>query len=616
MTLSARQSPIMASEAELGRYHLVVELARGGMGNVYLAAMRGPGGFAKLLAVKELKSELSSDGAYVAMFLDEARLAARLSHPNIVQTNEVASEGSRHYMVMEFLDGRSLHRILRRLGGRFPVAAHLRVIAESLAGLHYAHEVQNFDGAPLGIVHRDVSPLNVFVTFAGQAKLLDFGIAKALDSSQHTKVGVLKGRVAYMAPEQAKGDKVDRRADIYAAGVMLWEAAARRRLWPGYAEVEILTELFREGPRPLQSVCPDAPEDLDRICARAMAHDPHERYATAAELQSDLEEHLAGRPDAMSMRDIGVFISRTFADEREKMNVVIDEALSRVRGVPRSGVRPTAKEQFSDVPTSANVTSVDVAKPNVRPLTPSQRSSPGNASSLASLSRSAPATTVALGSVRRAPQSRAWSPKHLGLAAAGASALLLGIMFGGRWATRHSHMAAAPAAAPAAATTQFLPPMARNEGELIELAVRVTPASAQITVDGASVANNPFRARYRKETGIHHIVASADGYESRVEDVSFGTDVSIDVSLSKRANQPQTQPFVPFNRSSSLPASPPSPWSTRAQIAKRTPVATAATATAEPPDAPPPAASKADVSASGGRSPLRPIATANPYGSP
>src|ERR1700685_2482638 len=168
---------------ELGKYHLVAELARGGMGIVHLAAAQGPGGFNKLLVVKELKPELSHDECYVSMFLDEARLAARLTHPNIVQTIEVGSEGDRHYMVMEFLDGRSLHRLVRRFKdqGGFPVAANLRLIAEALLGLQYAHDLQDFDGQALGVVHRDVSPLNVFVTFDGQAKVLDFGIAKSID---------------------------------------------------------------------------------------------------------------------------------------------------------------------------------------------------------------------------------------------------------------------------------------------------------------------------------------------------------------------------------------------------------------------------------------------------
>src|SRR5580704_8184150 len=287
MQSSAREA---APATEIGRYRIVAELARGGMGIVHLAVSQGPGGFNKLLVVKELKPELARDETYVAMFLDEARLAARLAHPNIVQTLEVGSEGSRHYMVMEYLDGRSLHRTIRRFrdSGGFPVGAHLRVLAESLLGLHHAHELVDFDGQPLDIVHRDVSPLNVFVTFDGQTKIIDFGIAKSVDSSLETKTGVLKGRVAYMAPEQAWGHEVDRRCDVYSAGVMIWEAAAGRRLWPGMGDVEILARLLREPPPTLCTVRPDAPEDLEAICARAMEKRPEERYSSTAELLEDL----------------------------------------------------------------------------------------------------------------------------------------------------------------------------------------------------------------------------------------------------------------------------------------------------------------------------------------
>ncbi len=312
------------------------------MGNVYLAIAQGPGGFHKLLVVKELRPEFSDDETYVAMFLQEARLAARLTHPNIVQTNEVGSDGGRHYMIMEFLDGRSLHRVCKYLArqGGMPVGAHLRVIAEALRGLDYAHELRGFDGEPLGIIHRDVSPLNLLVTFDGQAKLLDFGIAKAVDSSLETQAGVLKGRIAYMAPEHARGGKCDRRVDVYAAGVMIWEAAAGRRLWHEMNDVEIFKRIIGEGPPRLRSVKPTAPPDLDALCARALSINPANRHPTAAALLADLEAHLTGRDDTMSMREIGALASRAFEPERQRMNSIIEDHVARMRGVPRSGTMP------------------------------------------------------------------------------------------------------------------------------------------------------------------------------------------------------------------------------------------------------------------------------------
>jgi serine/threonine-protein kinase len=262
-------------------------------------------------------------------------------------------------MTMEYLDGRSFSRIVRRFAREdgFPVGAQLRIIGDALLGLHHAHELRGFDGEPLGIVHRDISPLNLMVTFDGQAKLLDFGIAKALDSPLETKAGVLKGRIAYMAPEQACSLQVDRRADIYSMGVMLWEAAAGRRLWPGISEVEILSRVVREGAPRLRDVVRDVPPVLDAICARAMAMDCGDRYATAAELLEDLEAHLARRDDKMPMRQIGELVSVAFAEERHRMNQVIEETLARVgstsRSGPRSGVMATFRSQVVGTPSKA-----------------------------------------------------------------------------------------------------------------------------------------------------------------------------------------------------------------------------------------------------------------------
>jgi serine/threonine protein kinase len=349
MSSTARQSAIAT---EIGKYHVIAELARGGMGNVYLAALCGPAGFHKLLALKELKPELADDESYVAMFLEEARLAARLVHPNIVQLNEVSSTADGHYMAMEYLDGRSLARITRRFArdGGFPVAAHLRIVADALHGLHYAHELRGFTGHPFGVVHRDVSPLNLMVTFDGQAKLLDFGIAKTDDSDNETKAGVLKGRVAYMAPEQARGDALDRRADIFAVGVILWEGVAGRRLWPQMSEIEILSRILRDEPPRLGDIVPGVPEELDAICARAMARDREDRYPTAAALLEDLEAHLARRDDRMTMRQIGEIIGVAFAEERYKMNQVIEERLAGVGAQSHSGVMPTFQRQVSGTP--------------------------------------------------------------------------------------------------------------------------------------------------------------------------------------------------------------------------------------------------------------------------
>jgi serine/threonine protein kinase len=579
-----------ASAHEIGRYHLVAELARGGMGIIHLAICQGPGGFSKLLVVKELKPELAQDPDYVAMFLDEARLAARLGHRNIVQTLEVGSDAGRHYMVMELLDGRSLHRIGRRsvAQGGLTVGAQLRVITEALLGLHYAHELRGFDGLPMGVVHRDVSPLNVFVTFEGQAKVIDFGIAKSADSSLETKTGMLKGRVAYMAPEQAWGRNVDRRADVYSAGVMIWEAAAGRRLWPGMPDVEILARGLREGPPALRFVRPDAPPDLEAICQRAMARDPDERYATAADLLDDLEAHLARRPDAVSMREVGAHVSQLFAEERRKMNALIEETLARVRSGPRSGVIPTFDVHVRGTPSGALGQPEEPSRASELLLLPPLLDPPWT---------SVPPAMAASGitpGLHAAPAP--WWVSRRALLAGSSAALLLAAVVVVAAFTRTDEPAGQAALG---ATAAALAP-ARVDPELMDVVVRVSPPSAQIAIDGVAVGTNPFHAHYARDGLVHHVMATADGYDPKLEDVSFSGDVSIDVSLDRHPSPPAPPRYVVLTQ----------------PTRSKHPAATSPPPTPEPaaPAAAPPSPPRTDVPPTGGHPPLRPIMTSDPYG--
>src|SRR5262245_60556486 len=227
----------------VGRYRVLSELGRGGMSNVYLAVARGPSGVNKLVVLKALLPDLATEPYALTMFLDEARLAAQLNHPNVVQTYEVGTEGDRHVMVMEYLEGQPLSAVMKyaeRSGAPLPMKLHLRIIVNALEGLHYAHELRAYDGAALELVHRDVSPQNVFVTYDGQVKVLDFGIAKAASSSTHTATGIVKGKISYMAPEQMIADNVDRRADIYSIGCMLWAAATGKKLWKDNPDLQIM----------------------------------------------------------------------------------------------------------------------------------------------------------------------------------------------------------------------------------------------------------------------------------------------------------------------------------------------------------------------------------------
>jgi serine/threonine-protein kinase len=301
------------------------------MSEVYLAVIAGPAGFNKLVVIKLIKAELAEDPDFIGMFLEEARLSARLNHPNIVQTNEVGNIGGRYYIAMEYLEGQPYSRVLHRVGRDrgLPLGMSLRLLSDVLAGLQYAHDLTDFDGTPLGVVHRDVTPHNIFVTYDGQVKVVDFGIAKAMNSSHETRTGMLKGKVGYMAPEQARGERVDRRADIFSVGVMLWEAAVGRRLWKGMNEVQILHQLLAgDIPRP-RSMRPDISDRLEQIILRALAPNRDERYPTCTALQADLEDLMDSGGERGALREVGRVVTQAFEEERKKLKTIIEQQLAK-----------------------------------------------------------------------------------------------------------------------------------------------------------------------------------------------------------------------------------------------------------------------------------------------
>jgi serine/threonine protein kinase len=321
-------------------HRLLLELGRGGMGTVYLALADGPAGFHKLKVVKRLRPDLGADPQFLAMFLDEARLSARLNHSNIVQTFEIGFDGIHYFIEMEYLEGQTYDAVIRRAApaGGVPLPLALWVLHQVLEGLGYAHELRDSSGAPLGVVHRDVSPHNLLVTYDGTVKLLDFGIAKAADSSADTRTGVVKGKATYMAPEQAVRQKVDRRADLFAVGVMLWQALTGKRLWGDARDSEIFEKL-RVGDIPApHTVEPGVDPDLEAICLKAIAHRPEDRYANAGELQSAIEGWLERSGARVGNRAIGKFVGDLFADSRRAVQAEIDAQMNEVETrVPPAG---------------------------------------------------------------------------------------------------------------------------------------------------------------------------------------------------------------------------------------------------------------------------------------
>lgn len=298
----------------MDRYQLVGEIASGGMATVYLARLSGAGGFKRLVAIKQLHPHLASKQDYVQMFLDEARLAAAIHHRNVVPILEIGNTEAGFYLVMDYVEGVTLSRLARPKAQAQKPVPHpilLRIVVDALSGLHASHELVGEDGRSLELVHRDCSPQNLLVGLDGCTRLTDFGIARARIRIHNTKAGGVKGKVGYMAPETAKGDDVDRRADIFGMGVVLWEALAARELFVGDHEVEVLTNVLSAPIARLDELDDSIPAALADVCACALDRDPKGRFATARAMARAIEEAADG---VASEHEVEAFMHERFGE--------------------------------------------------------------------------------------------------------------------------------------------------------------------------------------------------------------------------------------------------------------------------------------------------------------
>ncbi len=304
---------------KLGRYTLLGKLARGGMAELFLAKSEGIEGFEKIVVLKRILPSFAEDDEFIDLFLSEARLAAQLDHANIVHVHDIGREGANFFFTMEYLHGHDVRRLLneaRRRGVALPLQFVLSIVAGAAAGLHYAHEQVDFSGRPLDIVHRDVSPSNIIVTYSGHVKVLDFGIAKAVALSQASRSSSLKGKVAYMSPEQCKGGHIDRRSDIFALGLVMQEMLTSHPVFGELGHVEALHAVAAGKVPPIGELWPECPADLAAIVGRALQPDPDERYATARELQRDLERFAHDHRLMLSSTDLAEFLEDVFGTKR------------------------------------------------------------------------------------------------------------------------------------------------------------------------------------------------------------------------------------------------------------------------------------------------------------
>ncbi|HKO94675.1 MAG TPA: protein kinase [Polyangiaceae bacterium] len=342
--LQGEQLPPPATAPPARKYHPLMELGRGGSAVVSAALARGIGGFSKIVVLKTTKEELSGRAEAVKASLNEARLAARMNHPNIVQVYEVYQDLEAPVIVMEYLDGLSLSRVVRRtsLAAGYTVELALSVLCKVLEGIRYAHELCDFDGKPLGIVHRDISPQNVMLTYDGQVKLVDFGTAKLTDVEQ-TLSGALRGKIGYMPPEQLLAQDVDGRADLFAVGVMVWEAAAGTRMWGDLNHAGIVGRLMERDIPPLSAAAPGVDPELERICSRALAPNRDHRYSTAGEFLTDLERYLQGRGGVATAAAVADVVNKSCVDLKRAQQQALRVALAKEQNWQLDAMRQTGE---------------------------------------------------------------------------------------------------------------------------------------------------------------------------------------------------------------------------------------------------------------------------------
>ncbi len=402
----------LAAGARLGRYVVESRLAQGGMGEVWLATARGPGGFQKRVVIKTVLPELVEKPGYAQMLVREASLAARLDHPNIVHVFDLGCVDGLHYIAMEYLSGRSLAQMLRRsqeVRRRLPVAVVLAMVAASCDGLQYAHDYADDNGQPLAMLHRDISPSNIMLTFAGRVALLDFGVATAAPDPYQTRSGALKGKFHYLAPERIRGEPADRRSDVYSMGVVLYQCLALR--WPFHApnDFELLHQIAHDPPMPLRHYAPWIPSHLEDIVLRAMASRVSERYDQAHELALALRAYLRGTGEVTQAPELALCLGGLFPEAPEV-------ARSKTPVPPAPDPTPAVELSSAEVvyvqPDSGVSTDVEQVTPQPPPAPPVVTAAPAPTGPTKALPKARPlprAPTRAAGSGPVWEGNRSWA---------------------------------------------------------------------------------------------------------------------------------------------------------------------------------------------------------------
>jgi serine/threonine protein kinase len=508
--------------ASSSKYHVLMELGKGGMAVVHAAMARGMGGFSKLVVLKKAREEFGDRPEAVRMFLNEARLSARMNHPNVVQVYEVYEEQGLPVIVMEYLAGQPFATVLRRAFNdpSYSLNLALSVLCRSLEGLHYAHTLTDFSGRPLKLIHRDVTPHNIMVTYDGQVKLLDFGIAKLDAGAAETKTGVIKGKLGYMPREQVDGSELDIRADVFAIGVMIWEAAARQRMWGTLSDATVIKHLLCDEIPPLRAVNPDVEPELEVICNKATAPNRDNRYADANELLVALQAYLRKRGGVASESAIAEWVNRSCADLKAESQKRMDRELATfTEGGDGRWAKPKAE--------------VTASRP--------QSSGPNpEATRSASLRRPQADTGTGEGYAGHTQTETAMVRSRRWAVMAGAAAVAVGLLIAWQGA-----MSPPSVDAPAAASAALDPvpvPAEKAEAATVKVSLRAEPVGAQLYLDGKRLAANPFIGALPSDQRDHELRAEAQGFTTATRTLRLDADVDVMVALTATPGEVKESP--------------------------------------------------------------------------
>jgi eukaryotic-like serine/threonine-protein kinase len=542
----------MASDGELrpgtllGRYEVLMGIAEGGMARVWAAKQHGQRGFSKLVAIKTILPTLARDPEFEAMFLDEARVAASVHHPNVCEIFDLGEESGTLYLAMEWVNGDSVARILKpggvREAQRVNVRVAARIVSDASAGLHAAHELRDADGRMLNVVHRDVSTHNILISIDGNVKVTDFGVAKALGSTHEaTMAGQVKGKAAYMSPEQASGGRIDRRSDIFVLGIVLYEMTTGQRPFAAENQVATLRRLLEGRFHPPSALVPGYPRELEAIVLRAMAMDPMQRFPSADRLRIALEEWLARSGPIVTQTQVGALV-------RERLGTAIEDRRAQIRHLMQAsgpGYAPHATQP--SFPDQGEGSSSKISNPS------------GHGISHIS-SRSGAPTFTPPPQVGAARANSAASSALLGV---GVGLGVFGVVVVGvagwlLWHARHhatTPVATRPAVTqpaplvappPSAATAAAPAPSASTPSVAAGIELHeVTPSSGvSFWLDGKALAPGKLVVT-RPETGhVSKLIAEAKGYQRSVFTIDQGTPAELDVTLVKDA-APAPRPAAP-----------------------------------------------------------------------